>query len=331
MKQKTTFLITGSTGFLGQMIVKQLLQEGKTVIGLKLAGDKRRLHKRATYICGDVSDKRSLKQFFEAAKDKKAVLIHCAGVVTIASEHNRLWNVNVDGTRNIVDMCEQYRIERLVYVSSVHAIPEDKSGGVITEADFFSASRVQGIYGKSKAEATAYVWKAMERGLPACIVFPSGIIGPQDYSGGYMTQVIQSYLKGLLVLGVDGGYDFVDVRDVAAGICTCCDKGRNGESYILSNEYSSIRRIMNHLAKLTGKKKITVYIPLKPASFIAPISEKISSVLHLPQIFTPYSIYALGSNGHFSHEKATKELGYKTRAITNTLMDTINWMQKTRI
>lgn len=88
----------------------------------------------------------------------------------------------MDGTRNIADLCEKHHISKLIYVSSVHVIEESAKGQPICETKHFSASLVKGIYGKSKAEATAYVMKAAERGLNAMVVHPLGIIGPEDYS-----------------------------------------------------------------------------------------------------------------------------------------------------
>lgn len=112
------------------------------------------------YIIGDITKPYALQKFFEQAEGKEAVLIHCAGLVSVASKEEQIWSVNVDGTRNIVDLCEKYSISKLLYVSSVHAIEERKNRQLICETKQFSASRVKGIYAKSKAEATAYVQKA---------------------------------------------------------------------------------------------------------------------------------------------------------------------------
>lgn len=120
----------------------------------------------------------------------------------------------------------KYGISRLVYVSSVHAIPEKEKGQVIRETNRFSASLVKGIYGKTKAEATAYVKRAAQKGLDAVIVHPSGIIGPGDDAKGYMTETIRLYLRGYFPTAIEGGYDFVDVRDVAEGIINCAELGK---------------------------------------------------------------------------------------------------------
>lgn len=320
------FLITGATGFLGRTVAEKLMEQGKEIVGLRLPGDKGNLLEGVNYQMGDITKIYTLDKFFEQAKGKKAILIHCAGLVTIASQEKKIWEVNVDGTRNIVDLCEKYQISRLVYVSSVHAIPEKEKGRVICETNRFSASLVEGIYGKSKAEATAYVQRAAQKGLDAVIVHPSGIIGPGDDTNGYMTETIRLYLKGYFPTAIEGGYDFVDVRDVADGIINCVKMGKQGETYILSGEYLSVRRLFDIISNITGKKKVFGSVPLNAIRWTAPVFEKVCRMMQCPLLITPYSVYTLGSNGDFSHEKAARELAYAPRPIEETLADTVAWL-----
>lgn len=320
------YLITGITGFLGRTVAKMLLEQGKKVVGLRLPGDKTNLLDGVDYQMGDITAIYTMEPFFRQAEGKKAILIHCAGLVTIASEEEKIWKVNVDGTRNIVDLCEKHRISRLVYVSSVHAIPEKEKGQIICETDQFSASLVKGIYGKSKAEATAYVKKAADKGMDAVIVHPSGIIGPGDDTKGYMAETIRLFLKGYFPTAVEGGYDFVDVRDVADGIIRCAELGKKGETYILAGEYISVKRMFDILSRVAGKRKTYGSIPLEAVKWIAPFCEKVCHAMQLPLLVTPYSVYTLGSNGEFSHDKAARELGYVHRPIEETLADTVLWL-----
>lgn len=322
------YLVTGATGFLGREVVKKLVGLQKNIVGLRLPGDKAHLLPGVEYQMGDITKPYTLKKFFEMADGKKAVLIHCAGLVTIASEEERAWSVNVDGTRNIVDLCEKYNIHMLIYVSSVHAIEEMAKGQIICETKKFSASKVKGIYGKSKAEAASYVQKASERGLHTVIVHPSGLLGPEDYSGSYMTEMIKAFCKGYFPCAVEGGYDFVDVRDVADGIIRCIEDGKSGETYILSGEYITIKKMFDILANVSGKHRVRGAVPIKVVGWIAPFCEKIGKAVGNPMLITPYSVYTLGSNGNFSHKKAEDELGYLPRPIEETLADVALWLQK---
>lgn len=250
------YLVTGATGFLGHFIVEKLKEQGRMIVGLRLPGDKAHLSEGVTYEIGDITKPYTLHKFFSHGEGKKSVVIHCAGLVSIVSNEERLWNVNVDGTRNIIDLCEKYGINRLTYVSSVHAIPDEGKGTVIREPKHCLASLVVGDYGKSKAEATLHVKRAAKSGLDTVIAYPSGLVGPQDYAMGYMTEVIRAYLKGCLPAAVKGGYDFVDVRDAAEGVIACSEKGMRGEGYILSGEYIAIKEMFDILSRVSGKRYV---------------------------------------------------------------------------
>lgn len=322
------YLVTGATGFLGHFVTEKLKKEEKNVVGLRMPGDKAHLAAGINYEMGDVTKPYTLQKFFSHAEGKRGVLIHCAGLVSIASNQAQVWNVNVDGTRNILDLSVRYGISRLVYVCSVHAIPEADKEQIIREPEQCSASLVEGIYGKSKAEAAFYVRKAAENGLDAVIAYPSGLIGPQDFTKGYMTETIRAYLKGRLPMAVQGGYDFVDVRDVADGVIACCQKGRCGEGYILSGEYITVKEMFEILSWITGKRRIRHEIPLKLVKWAAPACEAIAGKMQKQPLVTPYSAYTLGSNGNFSSDKAKEELGYCHRPIEETLADTVMWMKE---
>lgn len=323
------YLVTGATGFLGHFIVEKLKSQGKQVVALRLPGDKAHLSEGITYELGDITKSYTLKKFFERAKDRKSILIHCAGRMRMdTSGQDQLWQVNVDGTRNIVDLCEQYGIDRLVYVSSVRAIPGQEKGQVIKEPEQCSASFVKGVYGKSKAEASAYVKKAADRGMDAVIVYPSSMVGPEDYSRSCMTEVICAYMKGHFSAAVRGGYNFADVRDVADGVIACAERGQQGEGYILSGEYITGKELFEVLGRITGKKMRHHNILLSTVKWASPIYEKLGRKMQLPLFITPYSLYTLDINENFNCEKAVEELGYCHKPIAETLADTVMWLNK---
>lgn len=324
----TTYLVTGATGYLGNTVVRKLASQGVHIRALVMPGDRlaKLLPEGVETFTGRVDDTTSMEDFFAGAGEGCCV-IHCAGIISIASvKDDRLDRVNTGGTKNITDMCINHGVSKLVYVSSVHAIPEGKKGSEISEVSRFSPQKVRGDYAKSKAAATAIVLEAAAAGLNASVVHPSGIIGPNDSGQGSITGMILSYCTGKLPVGVDGGYDFVDVRDVADGILACCDRGKPGECYILSNRFVSIKELLETLKKLTHGRRILAYVPLKLAKFIAPVWEKASIRLKKPLYFTPYSIETLGSNAFFSHKKATETLGYRPRSVADTLADTVRWL-----
>ncbi|MFQ9441213.1 MAG: NAD-dependent epimerase/dehydratase family protein [Acutalibacteraceae bacterium] len=235
-------------------------------------------------------------------------------------------DVNVNGTKKIVELCLRHKVKKLVHTSSVHAIPEKSHGETITEVSEFDPKSVHGLYAKTKAAASQIVLNAVKQGLNASIVHPSGIIGPGDYGRTHLTQLVISYLNGTLTACVNGGYDFVDVRDVADGIISCVENGRAGECYILSNQFYTIQEVLDDLHEITGKRRLKSVLPLWFAKLTAPLAEVWYKMLRQPPLYTSYSLYTLESNGNFSHEKATQELGYHPRSMKDTLTDMAYWL-----
>lgn len=108
-------------------------------------------------------------------------VIHTAGIVDISGkESDILWEVNVEGTKNVLACSQEFHVERFLYTSSVHAVPEPVGRGLVTEIDHFGSEAVSGGYAKTKAAATQAVLGAAQKGLQAVVVHPSGILGSYD-------------------------------------------------------------------------------------------------------------------------------------------------------
>ena len=322
------YLVTGATGFLGRAVAEELVRRKAQVHALVLHDDPYTdlLPKEVRTVIGDVCDKSSLSDFFADA-DSRTCVIHCAGIVSVASRPGpRLYQVNVGGTWKVLRQCMEHDVGKMVYVSSVHAIPEKSKGCIISEDCEFSPGLVDGDYAKSKAAATELVFDAAERGLNASIVFPSGIIGPGDLQGGSFTSMAKSFLSGKLPFAVRGGYDFVDVRDVARGILACSESGEPGKGYILSGCYVTIRRMLQLVGKAAKLKYRSICLPLGLARLAAPYYERRSLRERKPLFFTPYSVSVLASNGQFSHAAASERFAYQPRPIEETLGDMTAWL-----
>lgn len=325
------FIVTGACGHLGNTIVKKLVEKKQKIRGFLLPNESSSpIDGLGVEIFrGDVCSIEDLEQLFKTEDDTEVIVIHTAGIVSIATKYQqKIYDVNVKGTENIIHMCTKHKVKRLIYVSSVHAIPEKPNNGLITEIKEFNTDNLVGLYAKTKALASQKVLDAFNNGLDAVIVHPSGIIGPYDYGNGHTTQMIIDYLEGRLTAAIDGGYDFVDVRDVADGIISAVDNGRSGETYILSNRYIDIKELLRLISKITGKKPIKTILPYYLAKITAPLAELYYKILRQTPIYTAYSIYTLKSNANFSYEKARVELGYSPREMYDTLEDTVKWIIK---
>ncbi len=325
------YIVTGAMGHLGNTIVRKLLEQGKEVRGLALPGERGPVFAEpdVKIIRGDVRSPLSLAQLFSNPDGRELIVIHTAGIVTIAGKYQKkVYDVNVTGTKNVVDLCVKHHVKKLVYISSVHAIPEPPKGQVIAEVHRFPPDSVNGLYAKTKAEATQYVLDSVQRGLDASVIHPSGIIGPYDYGHGHLTQLILDYLDGRLTACVRGGYDFVDVRDVADAVIACTVLGKAGECYICSGGYHPIAEVLEMLHEATGKKEVKTILPMWFAKASAPLAEAYYKLRRQPPLYTSYSLYTLGSNSQFSNRRASERLGFVTRPIQETLKDTVEWLAK---
>lgn len=329
---KNIYIITGANGFLGNNLVRALSQDPNNQIRA-LVSSLKRADALQGLNCelfeGDVTKPETLVDLFTVPTDAKVYVIHCAAVVYIKSKPNpTVYKVNVLGTKHVAEKVLEIGA-KMVYVNSVHAIPELPHGEVMKEVTAFDPAKVEGIYAKSKAEAAEYILDMVRmRGLDACIVHPSGIIGPYDFKTSHLTQLVIDAATGRLKAGVKGGYDFVDVRDVVAGILSACAHGKAGECYILSGHYVSVAELLQLITQAAGRKPIKTFLPLWLAKLTAPLSEIYYNIKKQPPLYTKYSLYTLESNASFSHAKASRELGYSPRQIQTTIDDTVKWLKQ---
>ncbi len=320
------YLVTGGTGHVGTVLINELLAKNVSIRALVRPGRREGIPAGVDVYEGDITNLDSMRDFFRTSGFDSVTLIHCAALITIASRLNtQVWNVNVHGTENVMQLALNAAVDRVVYVSSVHAIPEKPLGQIISEVSSFSPELAHGQYAKSKAAAAQVALDYAKKGLNLSIVHPSGIIGPGDTNiRNHMIRTIHAMAEGRIPVGLKGGYDFVDSRDVVSGILSCEEKGRCGECYILTGHYITVLQLLNVVRKIHGKKERKIEIPYGLVKAIAPISEGAARLIgRKAPLFTPYSVYTLHTNGDFSHEKATRELDYQPRDIVDSIRDSL--------
>ena len=328
------YLLTGAAGFLGTNICMQLLEQGCKVRALVLPNDKsvKFIPKQVEVVLGDLTDINSLDAFFHVPEGCTSVVIHCASMVTVNPNYSeKLMAVNVGGTRNIITKVLNHpECEKMVYVSSTGTIPEQPHGTPITEVSKFTPcdpKKVVGAYSQSKATATQMVLDAVNvMGLKACVVHPSGILGPNDHAIGETTNTLLQIIKGEMPMGMQGSFNLCDVRDLAAGTIAAVDKGRIGECYILANKTVTLKEMCDMLHAECNAKKIKFYLPLDLADKIAAGLEKQAEKTGKMPLMTTFSVYNLARNNEFDYSKARNELGYTTRSYEETIHDEVQWM-----
>lgn len=333
---KRLYLVTGAAGFLGGTICRQLIERGDEVRAFVLPNDPaiKYVPKEAQITKGDLCDMESLEQFFTIPKDYESIVLHIASIVTVNPEYNqKVMDVNVGGTRNIIELCKRHpECKKLVYCSSTGAIPELPKGQKIAETeDFYTLNpdKVVGCYSQSKAKATQLVLDAAKNRLNACVVHPSGILGPEDFAIGETTSTLIKIIKGEMPAGIAGSFNLCDVRDLAMGTIAAADKGRTGECYILGNDEVSFKEFAKLIAEESGSKGVKFFLPLGMANFLAKQMEKKAAKIGQKPVMTTFSVYNLARNNNFDSSKAKRELGYTTRSYRETIRDEIKWLKET--
>ncbi len=323
-------VVTGAKGYVGHTLVDELAKRGEH-IRLSLHSDCKDFdsYENCEKIFGDIVDIEHLKEAFKGAE----TVYHIAGVVDITGEKDELvWKVNYDGTKKVVEACKVCGVKTLVFVSSVDCVPVSDDMPVITEPTSFNPDNIDGAYGKSKAAATQFVLDSDCDELKCVAVLPSCVIGPNDIHGNSSPcEMIKLYLKGLFPVSLNfGGYNFVDVRDVARGMLAAAERGRGGEAYFLCGEVLTVDEFIGTLASINGKKAPAIKLGKKTLLKLCPAIGAFFRAMKWPPVLTEFSIEKICENCRFSCEKAKKELGYEPMTARKSLEDTVDFIKENK-
>jgi len=321
-------VVTGANGFLGNNLVRQLLADGEQVrCMVRPTSDLRSLAGLdVATVPGDLTDLDSLVKAFAGAK----VVYNLAGVIAIAPGRERLMaDVNWHGAANVAEACLAAKVERLCHVSSCHALKEPPDSGTFDEQQPFDPD-MRMVYGRTKARGSLDVLSAVrDRGLDAVIGCPTGIIGPHDYGPSEMGATFIDFARGRLAAVTPGGYNFVDVRDVAAGLIALAQRGRTGEYYLVSGERVEITWLIEQLTELLGPCSKPRKLGGTLLYLIADLMALASRLTGARPRVTRDSVETLMSNSNFSHAKAAAAVGYTSRPLRETVSDSVQWLQST--
>jgi len=322
-------LVTGATGHIGNVLVRRLVAKGKRVRALIWRGEDT-LPLRGLdveMVEGDVLDPRSLKPALRGVKQ----VFHLAGLISIMpGADSLLRRINVEGTRNVLAAALRAGVQRFVYTSSIHALQDRPIGELIDERVPFDPEAASGAYGRSKAEASLAVQEAARQGLHAVIACPTGVVGPYDFRRSEMGSVLMDAALGKAMPFVEGAYDFADVRDVADGLILAGERGRRGETYILSGGKISVRYILATVREVTGRAFTCIKIPFGLARIAGSFMPYYYRWARVKPRFTSQSLDVLRSNSNISHAKASRELGYHPRTLYESIGDAVLWFLENR-
>jgi len=315
-------LVTGGSGFVGSHVVRALAGRGD---------DLRLLLRRGSSLdhladleleraSGDVLDRRAVARAMEGV-DR---VFHIAGTTSMLSQHReKVFDLNVRGTRTVLRESLEAGVERVVFTSSVAAIGPANPRGTADEAQPFRAGSLGIAYVNSKHEAEVEALRLAAHGLPVVIVNPSFVLGPDDPKGTSM-ELVRRFLLGRIPAYVDGGLNIVDVRDVATGHLLADQKGEPGERYILAARNFTFDRLFADMARLSGREHVPVKLPGPPTLLAVELMVRAG----IPLPIAPDEVRSANCWWTYRNAKARKELGFEPRPHEETLEDAVRWQME---
>lgn len=316
-------LVTGASGHLGANLTRALLAQGRDVRVLTHRTTAGLDGLDVTRTGGDVTDLDSLRRAVAGVK----TVYHLAAVVSISGRENpTIGAVNVGGTRNVAAACLEQQVGRLIHFSSSHAFAEPARNPTVDEDS--ALVEAGGLpYDRSKAAAEREVSAAVEQGLDAVILNPCAVLGPYDFAPSPMGQVLLDLYHRRLPGLVDGGYTWVDARDVARAAIAAEQRGRSGERYLLTGEWRSVAEIAAHAEAATGVPAPSLVTPMWLARAVAPAAAGWARLRGRPGRFTPASLHPLRSKARFNNARARRELGFAPRPAAESVADAYAWFE----
>lgn len=318
--------VTGGSGFIGQRVVQKLIARGDEVHALARSESSAAALRQlgATIFMGDITDSASLRPAMEGCD----VVFHIAAWYKLgASDWMKAEAINVGGTRRVLRLAHELGIPKIVYTSTV-AVFGDTEGQLVDET-YYKEGPFLTEYDRTKWLAHYKVaLPLIEKGAPIVIVMPGAVYGPGDTS--FVAQMMRMFYRGLPVLpGSDLTVTYAHVDDIAEGHLLAANKGKVGESYILTGPAIPLSEMVDFWSHLIGRKPPSLRIPGRPLRSFAPVMGRVGSVLPLPELFSEEAVASLGATYMARSDKARTELGWTTRPLQTGMLETFDWIAQT--
>jgi dihydroflavonol-4-reductase len=315
-------VVTGATGHIGANLVRALVATGRRVRCVVRQDRAALADVDVECVAGDVLDPPTLREAFRGA----TTVFHLAAVISIDGDrHGLVTATNVDGARNVAEAALACGVRRMVHCSSIHAFVQGGRSATVDESTPRAFDPRHAAYDRSKAAGERAVREMAARGLDAVIVHPTAVIGPYDYKPSRMGRLLLDLYRRRLPSLVPGGFDWVDVRDVVAGLLSAETHGRPHESYLLSGQYTPVAALARLAADVTGVPAPRWCTPSWLARAAAPFSATLGRLHGGEPLFTSESLDTLAMGTQVDCAKARRELGYSSRDLRTTLRDTYAW------
>ncbi|MDI6830692.1 MAG: NAD-dependent epimerase/dehydratase family protein [Actinomycetota bacterium] len=320
-------LVTGATGFIGSMVVRELLNQGADVrVTVRRDSDTRNIDGLdVERVYCDTRDRESMR----AALKGCDALYHAAAYFAHWSPNKDLfYKINVEGTKNVLEEALAQGLEKVVYTSTSNTIGSHGAGNYVNEEAEFNGWEAGDHYAISKYLAELEAKKICDRGLPLVIVNPTLVIGVRDVkptpSGALIVDIANRDMPGY----IDGAINVIDVEDVARGHLLAAERGRIGERYILGNENLMVGEFFRLVAEVAGVRPPRLKLPYGIALSLGYLFEAYARMAR-KQPLVSVSQVRLGKMGeHFDNSKAVNELGLPLTPIRTTVEKAVDWFRE---
>jgi dihydroflavonol-4-reductase len=316
--------VTGGTGFIGGHVIRALRARGDEVRALVRNPDKGR--PLAELGCELVSGSLESRAAIASGMEGCDAAIHGAAVYEVGipeSEHRAMYEANVIGTENVLRAALETGVGRVVYISTVGAFGNTK-GQVVDESYQHPGGGYTSYYEETKVEAHRVAKRLIDdEGLPCVIVQPGGVYGPDDHSalGRQMNQFLAGRMP--MIAFPDLGMNMVHVDDVAAGVLLALDQGKVGESYVLGGQITTMRELIDTLARVSDRKAPKRALPTSLMKAMTPLGPVVGKVMNQGPNLRELINSADNVTFWARHDKAMAELGYSPRGLEQGLRDTL--------
>jgi len=320
-------LVTGAAGFIGSSVVRELLKGGVEVrVLVRESSDTRNLDGLdVEKVYGDVRDSESVRSALKGC----SLLYHGAALYAFwAPDNKAFYDVNVEGTKTVLNAALKQGIDKVVYTSSIVAVGSHGADKPANEEAEFNLWGTGDHYARSKHLAEVEAMKICRQGLPLVIVNPAMVIGVRDIkptpSGKMILDIVNRKMPGY----IDGGINLVDVEDVARGHVLAAERGRVGERYILGNENMTVGGYFKLIGEIAGVKPPKLKIPYTAAILLGYGYQLIADMVKKPPILTAPMVRTGSKYAYYDSSKAVNELGFTQTPIKVTIEKAINWFQE---
>ena len=317
--------MTGASGHIGANLVQALLGEGHAVRALYHRRKGLLEHADIEWVSGDVLELESLRLAFVGAE----TVFHLAALISIEGDQGgKVTKINVDGVENVAQAALESGVGRLIHFSSIHAFKQQPVDEVLDENRARAHESHHNAYDRSKAAGENMLRTFIEKGLDALILHPTGVIGPFDGEPSRMGQCFLDLYQRKLPGLVDGGFDWVDVRDVVSAALVAEKTGRCGENYLLSGYWHSMLELAQMAQEVTGVKRPGLVTPMWLARAWAPFQMTFDRLRGCRPLYTTEALEALRGNRQVSNAKAKNELQFDPRPTKESVADIYAWFEK---